>query len=290
MMTWYIWRIFYNSLPRHPLFWQELHPPESDVSTPVWQRRLRQALVVLMVPAVFLAFFWLAAGGVLLLYLMLFTGALVAGTNAAMGVANAINQEQTKQRYDLIAMTPPGMFGIGWALGTRFLRKNRRTLRFTRLIRGFHLICLLMVVAIVLLSNFLLQGRGLGDSTISQLLVGVLFIVSLHLDFVQSGLIGALVGMLVPSYARRMDTNLIAPVVFIAIKLGTYLVIGVGLSFVGWLLERLGLIDALALFIFIALILVFITHEAALYWIWRMIEYRLNLEPDTLRTMKRFGL
>lgn len=290
MMTWRIWRMFYDSLPRHPLFWQELHPLEPETRPPAWWQPLRNGVLVLAGICALIAFFWIVLPFLLLLYFMLFAAALVSGTNAAIGVAGAINQEQVKRRYDLIALTPPGMFGIGWALGTRFLRKNRRTLRFTRLIRGFHLLCLLMVIGIVLLSHFLLQGRGMLEGTISQLLVGVFFIIALHLDFVQSGLIGALVGMLVPAYTRRLDTNLTAPVMFIGIKLGTYLVILIGMNLVALLLDFVGVLDNLAIFTFSGVILVFVTHEAALYWIWRMIENRLNLEPNTLRTMKRFSL
>jgi hypothetical protein len=110
-------------------------------------------------------------------------------------------------------------------------------------------------------------------------------------DFIQAILIGALTGILMTRYtSTRIDATLFAPAAFIILKLVAYLGMLAGVGLVGTLLETIGLADPLPLMMLGAFIFMFAIHEATLYWIWRIIGYELNFEPDILITTKRYQL
>jgi hypothetical protein len=299
LMTVQLWRAFYDSLPRHPLFWQTLTSGNAPVPVQVdWRWRLRQAGAAILGLLIFIGIIALGIPILFLSYLILLAGAVLAGGHAAAGISAAIGQEQEKGRYDLIALSPPGMFGAGWALATRFLRTNRNTLRLTRLIRAFHIMCFFGAVGIVLMNVVLAASTGivenLTESGLVELSVVIVLVCALHLDFLQAVLMGALVGILAPTYTlhtqRRLDTALVAVAMFLLIQFTLYLVIYATLNIVTAVMGMIGLDVPVLLIALLALALVFITHEIALYWIWRMVQQRLNLEPRMLQTLKLFGV
>jgi hypothetical protein len=289
MMTLRLWRIFYNSLPRHPLFWQSLNsnPEASATSGKGWQWRVWQAGSALFGLVIFMGLLAFGIPILFLSYLFVFIGGLVGGGNAAVGVSGAIAEEQEKGRYDLLALSPPGMFGTGWALATRFLRTNRNALRLAKLIRAFHLICFLGVIFMVAVNAIFAVSLGMVSSLLElgivEMVVVLLLIIALHLDFIQARLLGAMIGILAPTLnQRRVESGMTAIGIFLIAQMTIYLVIYSSIN----LLIALGVESALLL-AFLTLVFVFLLHEIALYSIWRMMRERLNLEPDLLETLKR---
>lgn len=294
MMTPRLWRTFYDSLPRHPLFWQTLHfTPKDPITGTGWTWRLKQVASALLGLLMFIGILALGVPLLFFSYLIVFMGGVIAGGNAAAGISSEIAREQEKGRYDLIALSPPGMFGAGWALATRFLRTNRNTLRLAKLIRAFHLICFLGVILIVVMNLVIAGGTGMIESIMDtgfiEMAAVLMLIAALHLDFIQAVLLGALIGILAPSYtSRRIDSSIAAVGGFLGIQFTIYLVIYASLNLMTLLLLALG-IDSTFLIALLTLILVYVTHEIALYSIWRMVQQRLNLESRMLQTLKRFG-
>jgi hypothetical protein len=296
MMTLRLWRIFYQSLPRHPLFWLSLHrPPEKRSRGEGWQYWLRQFSSAVFGILIFVGILALGIPLLFFSFLLIFAGGLFAGGNAAAGISTAIGREQEKGRFDLVSLSPPGMFGAAWALATRFLRTNRRALRLMKLIRAFHLICFLGAMSILAMNAMLNISTGdvesLADLGIVEMLIVVLLVGTLHLDVIQAVLMGALFGILAPTYqARRVDSSMTAVGMFLAVQLLIYLAVFSSLNLTAALVVRLGVEMSLLPLALFALIFVFLAHEIALYWIWRMVQQRLNLEPRLLQTRKLSGV
>lgn len=291
MMTWWLWRWFYDSLPRHPLFWQSLNRERK--ARQAWRVRgnwRTRLLVVFAVILTWIGLLWLLIPFAIGFYLLMLTGgALMAGAVAAAGTGAAAGSEHELRRYDLIAVTTAGTEGIAWALGTRVLRTNRLIVRVTRLIRTFHALLLVMTVLIGLF--YAVGTVSIGGYGWIALVTGLLFVAALHLDFIQTVLLGAITGLVSASMLqRRVDSAVLAVGLLLGMKFGLYSLLAGLLSQLGGLLDASGFEDSAPLLMFAALILVLTLHEAALYLSWTWLSRHANLDPQTLQTMPRYQL
>jgi hypothetical protein len=294
MMTWYLWQLFYRTLPQHPLFWYRFDSgnTSSGVSRAGALRRLGMfTIAVLILPFAWLmgiSFFLLMPG-----YLLL--AATIGGSLVAFSVSRQVIREQEAGRYEQIAVTSEGDFGLSSALAMRVLRRQQNLRPLLRLVRAVHAILFFTALAIVIL-NFLFM-RDLSEATVESglpiLLIVFAFVIMLQVDFIQALLLGALVGMISPTLGRHGDAPLLAVGMLVLLQFGLYLIVVVAVMIAMAVLnitpDFLWDIEGLLPALLTALLTVFTAHEVLMFGMWRILADRLNFNPRLLRTTERYG-
>ncbi len=232
-----VWNALRRPPIHHPLFRRVSHS-----HPPVAQRHLtsiqRAVLTVLFVGGVYVGLRYYAQAiivgtlliplGVAALYMALH--GTLAGLFWAIRVSGAIAQERERGIYDLLSTSPYGAFGVSWAICTgcqyhdqTFNGIGAQRVWFSRI---FFISLLLFGGVIVQIDPRSFDGRPL---------VGLLLIVEIaaalalvfHIDDIQSTVIGSLVGLIVPLFARnRLDARVGAFVGFLLLQIGAYVLIG----------------------------------------------------------------
>ncbi|MCU0498159.1 MAG: hypothetical protein MUF87_12475 [Anaerolineae bacterium] len=285
-----LWRIFYDSLPRHPLFWRTF-VLQAQPTAPHWRTRLVQASGGLFIVVLGCVLWWvfIPLFGITLIAVM--AGGLFAGINSSSGVAQAIAAEHEQGRYDLLILSPGGRWLTAWVLATRYLRTNRTTIRLNRLTNIFHIICagvVLLSAVTFLLSNLFLESNPSGvNLTLGLIQVFTLFglIIAVHLDFRVSVVLGALIGMIMP-LRKRLDAALISASLFVGIKIAMYIGYFLILSVYG--ANMSGILSGLGGAI-LAILLVITSHELLLQVMWRQLPIWLNTQPEMLWAIKKYA-
>ncbi len=216
LLSWRLWRaIFHNRLYDFPLIDRELSGTDllaHRQRLSARRQRLRQALMIATVIAIFILYPPII---VITLVMAFFTFVVLAGTAsgwaAATRIASLIYHEKAHHRYDLLLLTPPGVLGVHWAMVTRTMR-DQPVLRWMRwLPAGFYLMIgfpvLALLVTAVLTSIFwIFTGeRGMMVTSVLQLVWLITVIALLYSDYVQSVVLGVLIGILIPTYAEAED-------------------------------------------------------------------------------------
>lgn len=292
LLSWRLWRaIFHNSLYEFPVL---VRSPEGQPETTIlaWYRSkagvgallLISALALLLVPAL------LPLLLILLFMLLVVLAGTLSGWTAATRIAKTIFREQEKARYDLLLLTPPGVLGVHWAIVTRNLRDDR-LLRWLRwLPSGFFIFIAFLLFGLligIVTTSFLwlLNDALLGFSALFQVSAGLLVITILYTDYLQSVVLGVLVGILLPTYARTQAENsayALASACFFTVQATYYLVFGLsGL----WLTAQV-ILPALVqgrqviavIVLAICLAVMFASREIAVRWLWRQAEERLQFD------------
>jgi hypothetical protein len=305
LMTFRLARALYKSLPRHPLFWQEISLPPAPPERDFKQRLARAALFLL----IFISFcplvlvFFLS--GIFALVLLVLLGGTIAGLYTANGISTRLAGEREMARYDLFWVAPDGIFGLSWALAARYLRISRGSLRIRRLVLWIYA----AVAALVALGAIMLPITGLSTAAMMnspgvtaninfeidmELLMSrltlainlILMLVYVRLDYTQSVVTAVLVAILTPTMTtKRADTNIMALGAFLGLQFGVYVVIFLpGFGLLGGLFAALGVNSILSSFILLGL--AFALREGLLVWLWRVVENRLN---TSIPELERFA-
>ncbi|MCC6804044.1 MAG: hypothetical protein IT319_14275 [Anaerolineae bacterium] len=171
LITWRLWRAL-----RYPDEFQPLY--QRVQAQPVeYPGRRRLALLVRVI--VFLMPFVVVAAPVVLLLASNALGAVVA-----FNVMSAIQRERDQHTYDLLGMTPIGLGRVNWLIAAAC------TYRLDAVDRVTSMRSLTIISASLIVFYFLFTGGFL-----AALAVVVLF-AALHLDAIQSLVVGCLSGML----------------------------------------------------------------------------------------------
>jgi hypothetical protein len=294
LLSWKLWHAtFYNSLYDFPLLVRPYDAHRWQQVTPLF-RKFRLALLVLGL--LFILFVYpaalpmtLAVGFVLL---VLFAGT-VSGWVAASRIAGAIFREQEKGRYELLLLSPPGVLGVHWAIVTRYLRDDT-LLRWLRwLPSGFYIFIAFplfgLLIAILLTSVLWLfsDNPQPGFFTLFQVGMGLLIVGMLYTDYVQSVVMGILIGILLPTLALDRAENAaytLASAGFFAFQTAFYGVCG----WCGLLLANSMLFPALRAgrflpvwgITFVLWIVMVALREVVVRWLWRTAEQRLYFDAN----------
>lgn len=292
LLSWRLWRaIFHNSLYEFPVLVRspdgkrepaDLSSYKSRVAIGGWL--LVMAFILLLYPSVLptLCIF-------LFMTLVLFGGTL-SGWAAATRIAKTIFREQEKARYDLLLLTPPGVLGVHWAIVTRNLRDDR-LLRWLRwLPSGFFIFVGFLLFGLligIITTSFLwlLNDSVLGFSALFQVSAGLLVLGILYADYLQSVVMGVLIGILLPTYAKTQAENsayALASACFFSVQALYYLIFG----FVGLWLTVQVIVPALVqgrqfiavIVLAISLAVMFASREIVVRWLWRQAEQRLQFD------------
>lgn len=283
LFTWHLWQALHTEQPRHPIFRLD----RRDYTTP--PRFLTKfvsdvlpfGVLALMVFSAWLLAIAFIAG---LVFLLLFSG-LIYGWIAANGVSREVAKYRANGRYDLVALTPYGVFGATWAIGANFLQKTDSLgyLRWamSRIYVAF--VCLLLLTLVfsaAFLSNPITRYA---DSPFQlYLLPGIanafLWLGIHFLDFTRGGLAGTLIGWLAPTYTNnRREAHLLALALYLILQTFTYITFWViGWEACGWMFAAAGITSSVLLNI-VRLLLVILIREGMLRGLWAMLLWRLNV-------------
>lgn len=299
-MTFRLARALYKSLPRHPMFWYDYSPTPSREPLTPRQRLIRAGLVILLVISACPIMAVAVLPGAFTLLFIVMLGGTIAGLHAANGISGLIGGVREQGRYDLVGVTPEGIFGLSWALGARFLRMQRGARRLRRLILSLYIAGALLVgLAAVMLPFFQLDpSMFMGTSADFQVdhdvlynrllaLFNILLLLAfVRLDYTQSMVSAALIGMVAPTMARRrVDASIMGFGLFLGLQFGVYVVIFlVDFTLLGAVLDGLGVNGIITRLVLVGLALAL--REGLLHWMWRVVADELN---TSLPELERFA-
>lgn len=303
MITWRLWRFLSRPYTRHPMFRQLLV-----------RRSRRQPLRlndVLLLPAFLVkSDLWGILGGVVMVllfcsggwliifplvivtpFLLLFSGTLY-GVAVAVWTSADFAVEHEKRRVDVTAVTPAGMAGLLWAITSARQQGTGLLVQMRNIALGvcLGLLFVLAMVFAVGLLNWLAtfgmtedypgQLRG-STRNLEQLTRVFLLICVLYVDFMQSAVLGTLVGFYTATYGLpRVNAGGLAFGVFLFVQLVSYaliltLVLVVAPNVLVGVPPLLGTLAQIGLFL--------LGRECLVFGLWHAVAHRLQADTTELR-------
>jgi hypothetical protein len=291
MITWRLWRALTCPPFKHPLFWRIVMTREPEGPARRWPSGyVALGLIVLFIcsGALFprqITTIALAAFMIVPILLLIFTfNGLIFGLVWGMKISSTIARIYEAAIFDVLSLSPSGALGATWAIGTGCLYRNREfgDLNFpeTWTIRLFVVIFASMALGTVS------GARRANELVVPVLVYALVLIVAFYIDDIQSIVLGSLVGMLMPLYARnRLDARLWTMGLYMLIQVTTYLsVLVVGFTLLPAFYEGMAITGnyrhvALPL---LSLAMFYGVRELALTLLWNNLAQRLNANPREL--------
>ncbi len=284
MLTPKLWRALHDPPSTHPIFRRTVVLPVG-----VYKKRRYLSWANIIVVLV------LGVGEhipSLLLFLMpivLFITGIVYGLDCALRVSHAIVQEHENDTFQLLSLSPPGPLGTSWTVCTSSLYRNREFAQLHMIVKSSIMVA---VVITSLLGVLVLIGQSSTFSRYEQPVLPTvailanltgLFIV-MYAEYVQSALLGCLIGMLIPTYVEStLDAGLYAFSVFLLIQTGVYFLAAlIGFTVLPILYQAAGFYGELA-DISLAVLRVgafILIREGIVQLVWRQLVNRLNAQPS----------
>lgn len=218
----------------------------------------------------------------------------VYGLRWAVQIASSIANERESGRYDLLAISPPGVIGIGRIVMSACLHRNESLEQTeaggTWLMRGFFAVTVMLIAAsltpAIIPKDSELTGRG-------GLIVAVYLLtmaLAMYIDHLHSVVLAAVVGILVPIYAtRRLDASAAAFILYLVIQVLTFvLTLLVGFSIAPSVLEALQVSAvASALTLPIVRLIVFAgSREVIVHYLWKILVRETDATPSEVEFIR----
>ncbi len=291
MTTWRLWRALTHPPFTHPLFWRTVLTKEPEVAPRRWSGG-QVALAVLMLFICSSAFFprqitalAVAFFAIVPFVLLTFTfNGLIYGLVWGVRISSTIARASESTIFDVLSLSPPGALGAAWAMGTGCLYRNREfgDLNFpeTWTIRLF------IIIFVSMAMGTFSGARRANELALPVMVYALVLIATFYLDDIQSIVLGSLMGMLTPFYARnRLDARLWTMGLYLLIQVATYLsAIIAGFVLLPALYEQIGVDSILGEITFPVLgFVVFCgVRELAISILWRNLIERLNADSSEL--------
>jgi hypothetical protein len=291
MTTWRLWRALTRPPYNHPLFWRTVTTREPDAPVRRWPSgHLVLGIVVLFICSG--AFFprqittiVLVAFMIVPILLLIFTfNGLIYGLIWGVKISSAIAKTYEASIFDVLSLSPGGALGATWAMGTGCLYRNREVgdLNFpeTWTIRLF-------VVIFASMALGTLSGtRRANELVLPVLVYALVLIAGFYVDDIQSIVLGSLVGMLTPLYARnRLDARLWTMGLYLLIQVTTYVsVLLVGFVLLPALYDWMSIsgIHSDIVLPLLGLAVFYGMRELGIALLWNNLTRRLNADPQEL--------
>lgn len=272
--TFTLWQGLKKQPADHPLFQRVIHAP---IQVMPWYMACAVIVVapLLLIPAI------------------LFTSAFYS-LRWAVSISGTIARERETGMFELIALSPAGAFGASWAACTASIHRNDSLAQIQSPSSWIVRLAFTLLI-LASLGNFvapLVPETAAGGMLVIIPLV-YLFTLSgaLYIDHVQSIVTSALVGMLIPTYARgRVDAGGGAFLMFLLLQVTTYvLTLVLGFVLLPAVLETVGLQEIAVAFVLpVGRLVIFYVIRAILITIlWRVLVERLNIAASELEIMTR---
>lgn len=286
MMTRKLWYALNHPPARHPLFLRTvLLPPPSRRRFVSWATLLIDLVLGVAFNTPTLLF-------LLMPFFLLIIG-ISYGLDCALRISTTIAKEHEDQTFDLLSLAPTGVWGTNWALATSSLYRNRDFDRLFTIIRAalataLVLTCIVALIAVMSLTpsrpTRLPQPSGVDMllRVAADFLAVVALIAAIYVEYVQSTVLGSLVGLFIPTYAHnRLDASLWAFGVFLLLQVSTYVLAWlVGFNLLPGAYERLHINGWYASFSLPVLRVAafFLLREGIIAGLWRGLVQRLNVQ------------
>jgi hypothetical protein len=299
ILSYPLWRAFFKTIPRHPLFWlyarrprparPTVPPPDSPERR---RQRIRELLVMFTAVIVGLLTFiplilTLSVAGLLLPLLVSF-GGLFAGLQVALSVTAAVSDELDR-RGAVVAVTADGLIGLAWAAAAHRLRTDRAGYNLRRFLRVAYLFtgggALLTGTVWGLLTLLTVSPDGAqwqitGDFALTPF-NAVLIVAALYVELHMALVSGVLIGLTAPTTTTGRSGRLTfafvgfagAQVLFYALAASCVLITELAQGANGYLLTLAR----------VALILT--AREAVNYALWLVTSERLNTDWDEVHML-----
>ncbi|GAB5490728.1 MAG: hypothetical protein Phog2KO_09430 [Phototrophicaceae bacterium] len=235
-LTGQFWQALHFPMRQHPIFIQARKPFESANTS----SRLGRFIVFAIIASIALAFFvfpisaFLTTLGVVLGFpaLMIVFNGTALGTIWVTNVSTTIARYHQRYHYELLSLTSQGAYGVSWHLATGTIHQHNWLRTVYRLLTW---VVMLVLVLLGLASLMLIFGIiTSNDEIIRQAqfnvlrdVITIVFIVgAVWLDHIQSVVISALLGMLLPRVIKnRVQLQSFAPLIYLMIQAFTYLIV-----------------------------------------------------------------
>jgi hypothetical protein len=271
-MTWQLWQAFSHPPSAHPVFQRVLNGSDYHIE---W---------VLLAQSIFIQgqiWFWSLVFilDTRLLVLMIFSGTFY-GAVWALAISNSIAVERQQGMYDLLCLSPSGMIGVDWAIGTACLHR-RAGFEHVNSQEAWSVRIILFVPLLV--SAQLVLGRTMAATSAITVISALALLVFFYVDHIQSIILGVTFGLLGPHMVdSRFDARLRALSGFLLAQLSGYLLLAAtAFLLLPAVYQRIGLRGAWADFSlpFFSLLIFVIVRDRLLYRLMRMLCDRLNAAP-----------
>ncbi len=295
MMTWLLWSALQRPYMQHPLFrqlmlrhqrrqplkWQDMIPiPRFIFQNDLWGALWGIIVVVLLC----------SGGWLIIVPIMVLTpvALIIAGT--AQGVYTAVRvgtnlvREREMGHTTLHGVMPAGMAGASWAMCSFVHHTNRPITQMREAVRGVYIVLFIAVGFITAVAVMIwLSTRGLSFSlnepdvstqSLLQVLRLLALLIAFYVDFIQSTVLGALIGLLISTIAHsRLDAGGLAFGMFLALQFIFYALV----FLVNFVLVPQLIADALHPGrILLQFAVYYFSREAMILILWRITAFRLQ--------------
>lgn len=302
MITLNLWRALQHPYEDHPTFrviragrYQHHYaiPPQSRLAWPTIGFEGASGKIV----GIFAVMMFLCAGGWLfivpflfILPILLFITGTLNGASITIGISSNIARERQYGRDSVIGVTPSGLSGMTWAICSAIYHRNTVLGQFRFTISSIYqaIYIGLITLNVVLGIHWIITLRrdqqvSSTDHLITNTLLLLMGLIAFHADYIQSILMGTIIGILVPTYIQNQaDARAISIGAFLALQFLLYVTIAIMVFlllppiFDNLSIASIILLSACRLFIFIGL------REVVLTLLWRYVAYRLDLDHTDL--------
>ncbi len=280
-MTLKLWRALNNPPATHPIFVRTVLLP------PIGKRYgINSAGVVIgfimgmseIMPTIL----------ILLMPIVLAGCGLIYGIDCAVRVSQLISFERKNKTYELLALCPPGALAICWVLCTSLLYEHRQFHRMLEIVRTSTRIALAAIGVILVLFagislSIILTSSELTLPVIVPLINAAAVVALIYSEYVQSTVIGCLVGLIIPTFASgSVDSLLYAPAIFLLIKISSYAIsVLIGFTLLEKVYQTLGLAGGMT-DIFLTLmrvIVIVVVQDLIIRFLWRVVIKQTDSKP-----------
>jgi hypothetical protein len=298
MMTRKLWFALHHPPARHPLFLR-------TVLLPAAARRPFVSWATLLINLVLAVAFNTPTLLFLLMPFFLLIIGISYGIDCALRVSTTIAKEHEDRTFDLLSLAPTGIWGTNWALATSSLYRNRDFDRLFSIIRtalatALVLTCIVALIAVMSLSPTRpsrLPQPGNTDNFMrvaADFLAVVALIAAIYVEYVQSTVMGSVVGLFVPTYAHnRLDASLWSFGVFLLLQISTYALAWlIGFNILPDIYERLQINGWYAIFTLpvLRVAVFFLPREAMILALWRGLVQRLNVQVSEVELTPQYSV
>jgi hypothetical protein len=274
LRTWQLWRGIKQPPTTHPLYARVMTAPFQVMP---WYSACAIILVApfLLIPAI------------------LFTSAFYS-LRWAVTIASTLAREYDTGMFDLLALTPAGAFGTSWSISTAAIHRNE-SLQQIQSPSSWIVRLAFTLLILASLGNFVEPLVPASAEGVMLIFIPLLYLFTLsgalYIDHVQSIVLSALVGMVIPTYARgRVDAGAAAFLVFLLLQVTTYaLMLLLGFAALPTLLISLGMDEVFiaVLLPILRLLIFYFLREGIIAAVWAILVERLNVTASEVQTMTR---
>ena len=272
MLTWKLWRGLRQPPFKHPLYQEVIGRPAAPMAASLG------CVVVLIAPFVLLP---------ALLFL-----STAYGLRWAMQIASTIARDHETRRYELVALSPEGAFGVSRAIMSAYVQRNESLAQIQTVGAWVLRLAFMLTIMLALTSlstPILTTDYAPNVNEIITVLYLVTMAVAIYIDHVHSVLVGLLVGMWIPVVVpRRLDASMGALLVYLLLQVTAYLVVVLGcFTLLPALLGSIPRPYNTVLLALLRVVVLFAVREILIRWLWATVVRQTNATPSELEFMTR---